>query len=486
MPASAPIALTGATGFVGSWLLQNRPPGSEWIALSRSERVSDEDGVQWRQADLFSLPSLTRALTGAKVGIYLVHSMLPSSRLVQGSFADLDLLLADNFVRAAEEAGLEHLLYLGGLIPKGEDDLSEHLRSRREVETVLRSRSLEVTVLRSGLIYGRGGSSTRLLIQLVRRLPVMILPKWTRETTQSSDVRDVARAIDLCLHEPRFRGGTWDLASHEPMSYREMILRTAKVLGHQPRTLNFPANCIGLSRLWVALISQTTPRLVNPLLASLRHSLVAQDNLLRKTIASQAIPFEQSVRDSVDEEGRPDGYPQRSQRRKNRRRLRQARRVRSVQRMPLPAGWDALQVATCYGQWLTRSSGTVIVVDRLEDGSLIFRLRWPRLVLLELHPSELTRHLQRRRVFYIRGGLLCRNEVEPPGRFEFRLVEEGRSVMAAIHEFPPRLPWWIYQYTQALLHLLVMRAFGLHLKQLRAHPQETEESGFASSQTFRM
>lgn len=465
---SSPIAIAGASGFVGSWLMRELGGDHRWIALSRQPRESDDANVEWRQADLYSLPNLTKALRGAKSAIYLVHSMLPSSRLVQGSFADLDLLLADNFARAAKEAGVEHIIYLGGLIPEGENaaELSEHLASRLEVEGVLRSYGADVSVLRSGMIYGRGGSSIRILLQLVRRLPVMILPKWTRNQTQATDVRDIVRAIEFCLTKPEFRGGTWDLASHEPMTYREMILQSAEVLGLRRLAIDFPANFIGLSKLWVATISQTSPSLVNPLLASLRHTMLAKPNALLDALTPDCTPFRQSVRDSVDESGRPADQPQAGQRRSRRQRIKKARRVRSVQRMPLPNGWNAQDVADAYGKWLTRSSGIVNVIE-IDDGVLRFQWRWPRINLLELHPAEHTRHDDCRRVFYIRGGLLTRSKDTPHGRFEFRVVEDGAAVIAAIHEYAPRLPWHFYHATQARIHLLVMRAFARYLRRER-------------------
>ncbi|MEM1296267.1 MAG: nucleoside-diphosphate sugar epimerase, partial [Verrucomicrobiota bacterium] len=143
---------------------------------------------------------------------------------------------------------------------------------------------------------------------------------------------------------------------------------------------------------------------------------------------------------------------------------RKARRVRSVQRMPLPTGWDAPRVADEYGKWLTRSSFSIINVEKSKNGTLRFLWRWPEISLLELHPSDLTRHQQGRRVFYIRGGWLTRSREEPHGRFEFRVVEEGKAIIAAIHEYAPRLPWFIYQFTQAKTHLLVMYGFGAHLR----------------------
>jgi hypothetical protein len=247
-----------------------------------------------------------------------------------------------------------------------------------------------------------------------------------------------------------------------------MILRSAKVLGLHPRTVDFPANFIGLSKLWVAAISQTSPRLVYSLLASLKHSLVARDNPLLRELRKTAIPFEQSVRESVDDRGRPVDDREPGQRQGNRLSLRKACRVRSVQRMPLPAGWDAQQVADAYSQWLTRTSGSVIEVVQSSDGTLRFLWRWPRVSLLELHPSALTRGQQFRRVFYIRGVLLTRSQDLPHGRFEFRVVDEGCAVLAAIHEYAPRLPWRLYQLTQAQIHLLVMHAFASHLGNLRA------------------
>ncbi|MEM0968572.1 MAG: NAD-dependent epimerase/dehydratase family protein, partial [Verrucomicrobiota bacterium] len=451
-----PIVIAGASGFVGTWLLQELGSHYRWIGLSRFDRPSSDDRLEWRTVDLFSLPTLETALQGAKTAVYLVHSMLPSARLVQGDFVDMDLLLADNFARAAEKAGIEHIVYLGGLLPRKERELSQHLASRQEVERTLRSRGATVTVLRAGLIYGRGGSSMRMLLQLVRRLPVMILPGWTRQLTQSIDVRDVVRAFDRTLSDSRFQGGTWDIAGHEPMTYREMILRAAHLIGRKPLTVNFPANFIGLSKLWVALISQSSPQLVNPLLASLRHSLVARENDLGKELQEKATPFEQSVRDSVDEQGRLVGCPEPTHLRKRRRTVREARKVRSVQRMPCPAGWTAPDVAAAYGQWLTRSSGALVrVEEQADDGTLIFRWRWTGWSLLELQPSIHTREQDFRRVYYIRGGLLTRMKVDPPGRFEFRLAEEGQAVLAAIHEYAPRLPWRLYQATQANIHLLV-------------------------------
>ncbi|MGF1449222.1 MAG: NAD(P)H-binding protein [Opitutales bacterium] len=462
------VAIAGASGFVGTSLRIGLRDQYRWRALTRSHAVassfSQEDNTEWRECDLYSLPQVEHALRGARYGIYLVHSMLPSSRLMQASFADLDMLLADNFIRAAEAVGIEHVIYLGGLIP---DDrtLSPHLASRLEVESVLRSRSVEVTVLRTGIIFGPGGSSMRMLINLVRRLPAMVLPTWTRSRTVSIDVRDVVRCFERTLGQTDLWGGTYDIAGHAPMTYREMILRTANFLkGTHPRVINFPFNWPQVSRLWVSLLSGVPTQLVGPLLESLRHDLVARPNALQAAIADEAIEFEQSLKHSVGPDGRPLPNPRSRTQSRDRQLIRRARRVRSVQRMPLPKGWDAPMVADAYGYWLTKISLTVITVKRDTEGVIRFYLRLCNLKLLELTPTPFSRTGGRRRAFYISGGLLAR-DVDPPGRFEFRVFPEGNCLIAAVHGFVPRLPWRLYSASQAVVHIAVMRAFGRYLSQ---------------------
>ncbi|MFP4352317.1 MAG: NAD(P)H-binding protein [Puniceicoccaceae bacterium] len=479
------VAIAGASGFVGTFLRSELKDAFRFRGLTRSPTVAGRglgpDGTEWRQCDLFSLPRLTEALEGCDHGFYLVHSMSPSSRLVQGSFADLDLLLADNFVRAAEAAGLRRIVYLGGLLPDDTEDLSPHLGSRREVEAVLRSRSVPVVALRAGLIFGPGGSSFTMLVRLVRRLPFMILPRWVGSTTQSIDVLDVARAFRLALTRGEFAEGVFDLAGHEAMTYRELILRTGRLLGREVRFVDFPFNVFGLSRRWVALFGGVPPALVGPLLESLTHNLRAHPNPMLAEIAREAVPLEQSLRKAVDERGRPLPSPRAEVVRSDTPRIRMARLVRSVQRMPLPPGWDAADVAREYGNWLTRRFGGLLSVTRSDEGGIRFDWTFPRVRLLRLDPTPFTAGARRRRAFYITGGALTRAP-DPPGRFEFRIFPQEGFLVAAIHGFEPRLPWWIYAVTQAKAHLFVMRRFGGHLGRIaagRGRPCEGRAGGAA-------
>lgn len=465
------IALTGASGFVGAHLREALQPDFRLRALTRSSSViaqhpSDTD-IEWRQCDLYSLPKLTEALAGCDFGIYLVHSMAPSSRLMQGSFEDTDLLLADNFIRAAEAAGLKHVVYLSGLMPSADDELSPHLRSRLEVEAVLRSRSVQVTVLRAGLIFGPGGSSFSMLVNLVRRLRVMLLPAWVKSITHSIDITDVCRAFQLSLKDESLAGGTYDLGGHEPMTYRELIHATARGLRKPLSTFDVPVNLFRFSQHWVALFGSVPNALVAPLQESLRHDLQASPNPLMDRLRPDAVTFDESLQRSVDDRGRPKPNPRRITQKSDQKTIREERRVRSVQRMVLPADWSAEQIAIEYGQWLTRSFRGLLNVEKTDAGTLHFYALGKRILLLELTPTPFTRENQRRRAFYISGGVLNRS-VEPPGRFEFRAFPETGYLIASIHGFSPALPWWLYARTQAVIHLWVMRAFGRHLNRISA------------------
>ncbi len=464
------VALSGASGFVGTHLRRALGDCCRFRALTRSPSVLEANpsssSTEWRQCDLYSLPRLTEALQGCEVGIYLVHSMAPSSRLMQGNFEDTDLLLADNFIRAAEQAGLRHVIYLSGLMPSEGEALSPHLRSRREVEVVLRSRSVPVTVLRAGLIFGPGGSSFSMLVNLVRRLPVMVLPDWASSRTQSIDVQDICEAFRLILGEDRFCGGTYDLGGHPSMTYGELIHATARGLGRRVRTINVPFNLFTLSRHWVALFGGVPLALVGPLQESLLHDLSATSNPLLDRLRPQLVSLEESLRRAVDVKGHPLPNPRSTTQRADRRKIRSESRVHSVQRMSLPTGWNAAQVSDAYGAWLTHRFGRMVSATQHPDGGLRFRFarRW---TLLELTPTPQTQHNARRRAYYITGGLLARN-VTPPGRFEFRLFPENQCLIVSILGFAPALPWWIYARTQAVVHLWVMRSFARHLSRAGA------------------
>lgn len=463
------VAIAGATGFVGEALRQALSARFEVIGLTRSPTraaLKSEDPVTWRHCDLFSVRDVEQALEGVDYAIYLVHSMLPSARLTQASFVDLDLLLADNFARAAETHGVKQILYVGGIQPPAEDGpLSRHLISRLEVESTLAGRSVPVTAIRAGIILGPGGSSMRMMVNLVRRLPAMVLPAWCESVSAPIAIDDVVRAAERCLGEPKAFGQSFDIGGPEKMSYREMMSRTAEILDVNVRMINVPVFSTTLSRQWVALISGTPDALVGPLIESLRHSMVPDDNWLQVWLRNGATRFEDALRNAVDKDGELLANPRRILRSADDARLRKAKTVRSVQRLPLPRTVGADWVATEYARWLPRFVWPFLAASVGKDGVIYFRVRLTGWTLLELTPAPSASRPDRQ-LFHITGGLLVRVGGEYRGRFEFREVLRRESIIAAIHDFRPALPWYLYNLSQALVHLVVMRGFGRHLGEI--------------------
>jgi uncharacterized protein YbjT (DUF2867 family) len=464
------VVIAGASGFVGRALLHALAPTHEVLALARSADTSTggplpgAPGVRWRKCDLFSLEETQAALAGAEVGIYLVHSMLPSARLTQGNFADMDFLLADNFARGAARAGLRRLLYLGGLIP-GAAHLSAHLQSRLEVEETLRAGATPVVGLRAGLIIGPQSSSFRILERLVRRLPVMALPRWTRTPTQPVALQDVVEVLRRCLDAPGVDGQSFDLGGPDVVDYAQLISRTAAALGLQRKLFPVRFFSPGLSTLWVSLISGAPRELVAPLVQSLRHPMVAADRRLQAALGIPGLSLDAALHLALQPlASAPDSL------RPSARTLTLAARaagarddVRSVQRLPLPEGWTAEAVAWEYLRWLPRFLRPLLRVETEPSGRCRFFL-WPfRRCLLELtldgRSSTEGRHL-----FTLTGGRLVDTASRPPGRLEFVEMLGKPWVVAAVHDFTPTLPWYLYKLSQAPVHLWVMHAFGRHLR----------------------
>lgn len=460
------LALAGATGFVGQELRAALANDFRLVGLTRSAtRAAHTDPqTEWRRVDLFSRSDVERALEGVDRAIYLVHSMLPSARLTQASFEDLDLLMSDNFARAAEHQGLKQIVYLGGIVPEGAH-MSRHLSSRLEVERVLASRRTPLTALRAGLVVGRGGSSLQLLVKLVQRLPMMVLPAWTQNLTQPIAVADVVRAIRHTLSWSAPQSEHFDIGGPDVMTYANMLRRTADLLGKRRLMIPVPFFSPELSKLWVTLFGGAPIELVGPLVESLRYRMVVRDNALQSWLEPEAMPFDEALQLAVNRRQALAPNPRVTIRARDDTTLKEARTVRSVQRLPLPRDRNARWVAGEYMCWLPRFLWPFVRVDVRDDGVCGFFTRWPAIKLLELTRQE-ERSDGHRQLFFITGGILNDPAPDSRGRFEFREVRGEASVISAVHDFRPSLPWFLYSVSQALMHLWIMRRFRRHLRQL--------------------
>ncbi|WBL41169.1 epimerase [Algoriphagus halophytocola] len=449
------IAIAGAGGYVGRWFIYHFRHKYKIIALSRKKvKQNPYPEVTWRQVELYSISSTTEALKGVDVAIYLVHSMNASTRLNQGSFEDTDLLLSDNFSRAAHLNQVSQIIYLGGLLPKeSKVGLSRHLSSRLEVEKTLGSRSASLTAIRASIIVGPGGSSFDMIKNLVNNLPVLMCPKWTESLTQPISLRDTLDIIDTCIHNENVYGKAIEIGSPEVISYRKMLELTAKSMGKKRLVFSVPVFSLGLSKLWVGFFGESPPQLVSPLVESLKHTLTVSDELRFNEKKIDYLSYEESVKYALRSDVKPEQptfHPQKKE--KN--------TVRSIQRMANPLGDSATWVAHRYNTWLPTFFKFWINGERMESGEIVFRLLWSKKPMLQLTMIH-DRSEESRQLFYISGGWLVKRF--DYGWLEFRGVLENKYIITAIHEFVPRLPWFIYVSTQAKIHLWVMSRFKKYL-----------------------
>ncbi len=464
------VVIAGAGGFVGRALIDRLLPGHRVIALSRHGR-EDEKNIVWRSCDLFSLLQTEEALSGADVAVYLVHSMLPA-HLTQAKFEDMDLILADNFARAAKKNGIRQIVYLGGLIPDYPEGtpLSRHLESRREVEQVLAGHGVPVTTLRAGIIIGAGGSSFEMMSKLVKHLPVMLCPKWTTTLTEPIAIRDMVGCLAHVIGKPEHFSKQYDVGCGHQMSYVAMLRLTASLMGRNPIIATVPFLTPQLSVLWVCLVTGAHRELVKPLVDSLKHKMVARDHALQEEAGIPTTSFEDAVRGAIAPDAKTLTAKIRSNLARSDSTTRQKQALCSIQRLPLPPGRNALWVAEEYARWLPMFFRGMIRVKVGEGQELTFRLVGIPMLKLKLSRE---RSSPDRPLFYVTGGYLAgglARDGYAPGRLEFRSTYDSRHVMASVFNFRPQLPWWLYCITQAPAHLFVMNAFGRHLLSIDKAP----------------
>jgi uncharacterized protein YbjT (DUF2867 family) len=450
----ARVAVAGASGFVGRNLVRVLSQKHQVCALSRAPKRASHGNIEWRSADLFSAQSTVQALAGAKVAIYLIHSMMPSSRLFQGTFHDTDILLADNFATACRESGVEQIIYLGGLIPDGY--ISPHLESRREVEGVLRSSGIPVTVLRAGMVVGPGGSSFEILRSLVQKLPVLVLPKWTKSKTQVIFIDDVVQTIDTAMLNRAFIGKTFDVVNGEFLTYEDILKITSEILGLKRMFLPVPINSTGFSKLWVQIFGNSSYELVSPLIDSLLCDLPQLQPVKEIAQIIKFRRFHDMVSKTLD-------LDKASRSPRPRRQLQQEDSVRSIQRLPAIKR-DTHWIAMEYMRWLPEFLPALIrVTSDLQTNRVQFKLTfWPQPLLVLEYIRE-SFDLDREK-FHIVGGLL--SKTTNTGWLEFRQIDQRRYTLASIHEFVPSLPWPLYVATQAQVHRFTMYMFGRHLARI--------------------
>jgi uncharacterized protein YbjT (DUF2867 family) len=284
--------VTGATGYVGGRLIERlRSEGRELRAMARDpSRFEPVEGVDVAPADLLKRESLARALDGCSCAYYLVHSMESGSN----GFADRDRRAAENFVAAAEQAGVERAVYLGGLVPDGGPQ-SEHLRSRLEVEEILMTGLPRSTALRASILIGARSSSFRILVRLVANLRLLPLPAWRAKRTQPIFEGDAIEYLARTPQIDRAEGRSLDIVGPEVISYGDMVERIAEAMGVGRMPLPIPASQTPAASAVVSALTDQPLELVRPLMQSLEHDLLPRDDAAREIYGLRPHSFDRAL-----------------------------------------------------------------------------------------------------------------------------------------------------------------------------------------------
>ena len=267
-------------------------------ALARDPgSLGDEPGVEVAQADLVSGRGLERALDGIATAYYLVHSLEDGpagSRRDHSAFADADRRAADNFARAAAYAGVERVVYLGGIAPRG-DTSSRHLASRLEVERTLLDAVPDSTALRASIIVGAGSSSFRILVRLVERLRLLPLPAWRRHRTAPIDERDAIEYLARTPATPEAAGRSLDVVGADVLSYARMIERIAELMGIGRAGVPLPLSLTPAASPVVSALAGQPQGLVRPLMESLELDLLPRDDSAARLYGARPRGFDSAV-----------------------------------------------------------------------------------------------------------------------------------------------------------------------------------------------
>jgi uncharacterized protein YbjT (DUF2867 family) len=305
------VLVTGATGYVGGRLVPRllqrgldvrcmvRSP--ERLDWARWEDARHEGGatLQLVRGDALDPQSLGPALQGCRVAYYLIHSMAGGEQ----GFAERDREAARNFGQAAAAAGIEQIVYVGGL-GDGDGELSRHLASRHQTGEILRASGVPITELRAAVVVGAGSVSFEMIRYLVDRLPVLVAPRWTTPRCQPIAIGDLLSYLLAVLDEPRARGRVLEIGGVDVLTYGEMMLGYARVRGLRRAIINVPVLTPRLSSLWVDLVTPIPAAFARPLIDGLRTEVVVRDDEARRMFPQiEPLGYERSVSIALERRG---------------------------------------------------------------------------------------------------------------------------------------------------------------------------------------
>jgi uncharacterized protein YbjT (DUF2867 family) len=289
------ILLTGANGYIGMRLLPRLlEMGHEVVCAVRDEnRLSVDDETRSRikivEIDFLKPVTTQKILSDIDVGYYLIHSMSSSTH----DFDEKEALSAENFNLYMAQTGVKQVIYLSGIV--NEEKLSKHLKSRKNVESILYQGNYNLTVLRAGIIVGSGSSSFEIIRDLCEKLPVMITPKWVLTKTQPISIRDIINFLTGVLGKKETYNDSFDIGGPDIITYKEMLKQYAAVRGFKNWILTVPIMTPKLSSYWLYFVTSTSYKLAVNLVDSMKMEVVARDNRLQKILGIETHTYKEAI-----------------------------------------------------------------------------------------------------------------------------------------------------------------------------------------------
>jgi len=294
------ILVTGATGYIGGRLISPLLESGYQVRLlvrdpQRLQGRPWQDRVEVLEGDVLESDTLPPAMEGIDTAYYLIHSMSTT-----GDFHQRDLRAAANFSRAAQKAGLQRIIYLGGLGDPG-SDLSDHLESRQETGRELAAHGVSVTEFRAAIIVGSGSISFEMIRYLTERLPVMICPRWVFTRVQPIAIGDVINYLSTALEVPESAGQIIEIGGSQILTYGEMMKIYAEIRGLKRVLIPVPALTPGLSSHWVHWMTPVSASITRPLIEGLKNEVIVRGDLAKKIFPDiQPISYRTAVKKALE------------------------------------------------------------------------------------------------------------------------------------------------------------------------------------------
>ncbi len=292
------VLLTGSTGYIGRRLLPSLiNEGHQVVCLVRDSRRFDWEDfdeeflsqVEVIQADLEDKESLSALPCDIDVAYYLVHSLTSG----YSGFADTEKLTARNFADWIQQTTARQVIYVSGIT--NDDQLSEHLQSRKDVESVLRTSNVPLTVLRAAIIIGSGSASFEIIRDLVEKLPVMIAPKWLKSRCQPIAIRNVIEYLVKVLDNKKTFDQVFDIGGPDVLTYKDILLQYAEMRKLKRYIISVPVLTPKLSSLWLYFVTTTSYPLARNLVESMKHDVVVENNALDKLIPVNKFTYREAL-----------------------------------------------------------------------------------------------------------------------------------------------------------------------------------------------